>query len=405
MRRTTIAALLAPALLLLMGRVQALADEVPWRRHTIDDTSRGADGVRLADINGDGLQDITTGWEEGGVIRVYLHPGHQQAHKKWPAVTVGKVRSPEDAVFVDLDADGATDVVSSCEGQTQTMFVHWAPQSENQLLEESAWTTQPIPATKKQSHWMFCVPAQVDGRHGIDLIVGSKGKQAMIGWLQAPQDPRQLDQWRLHNICDVGWIMSLKMADIDGDGDNDILASDRRGPQQGCIWLENPEVNGPLQEPWTKHSVGSQNREVMFLDYADVDGDGLRDAVVPDTSGDILLHRRLPGRKPGWKASNIPFPLNTGSSKSTAIGDINRDGRADIVFSCENSKGVSGIVWLEQTGRAGERRWHQHEISGPSGIKFDLIQLYDIDSDGDEDVLTCEERENLGVVWYENPTK
>ena len=32
----------------------ALADE-PWALHTIDDTSKGADGVRLEDVNGDGF--------------------------------------------------------------------------------------------------------------------------------------------------------------------------------------------------------------------------------------------------------------------------------------------------------------------------------------------------------------
>ncbi len=37
----------------------------PWVRHTIDDSSRGADGVRLGDVNGDGLPDIVTGWKEG----------------------------------------------------------------------------------------------------------------------------------------------------------------------------------------------------------------------------------------------------------------------------------------------------------------------------------------------------
>lgn len=62
----------------------------PWPRHTIDESSRGADGVRLADVNGDGLLDIATGWEEGGVIRAYLHPGSKLVKQKWPAVTVGK---------------------------------------------------------------------------------------------------------------------------------------------------------------------------------------------------------------------------------------------------------------------------------------------------------------------------
>ena len=52
----------------------ALADE-PWALHTIDNTSKGADGIRLEDVNGDGLLDIATGWEEGGVVRAYVHPG------------------------------------------------------------------------------------------------------------------------------------------------------------------------------------------------------------------------------------------------------------------------------------------------------------------------------------------
>jgi len=31
------------------------------------------------------------------------------------------------------------------------------------------------------------------------------------------------------------------------------------------------------------------------------------------------------------------------------------------------------------------------------------VQLVDIDGDGDRDLLTCEERDNLGVIWYEHP--
>ena len=32
-------------------------------------------------------------------------------------------------------------------------------------------------------------------------------------------------------------------------------------------------------------------------------------------------------------------------------------------------------------------------------------RCYDWDADGDLDVICCEERANLGVLWYENPTK
>ena len=52
--------------------------------------------------------------------------------------------------------------------------------------------------------------------------------------------------------------------------------------------------------------------------------------------------------------------------------------------------------------------WDWHQLSGPKGIKFDRIELLDIDGDGDLDVLTCEENygtnsQGLGVIWYENP--
>ena len=42
-------------------------------------------------------------------------------------------------------------------------------------------------------------------------------------------------------------------------------------------------------------------------------------------------------------------------------------------------------------------------LGGPAGVKFDLMQVLDLDADGDLDVITCEEVDQLGVVWYENP--
>ena len=134
--------------LLVVLSVDSLSAEL-WRRHTIDDSSRGADGVRLADVNSDGLPDVCTGWEEGGMIRVYLNPGSKTSRERWPAVTVGKVRSPEDAVFCDLDDDGNTDVVSCCEGGNRTVYFHWAP-DRKRYLDETAWNTAAVPCTVKQ---------------------------------------------------------------------------------------------------------------------------------------------------------------------------------------------------------------------------------------------------------------
>ena len=89
-----------------------------------------------------------------------------------------------------------------------------------------------------------------------------------------------------------------------------------------------------------------------------------------------------------------------------ALGDIDGNGRVDIVFSCEHATGgKSGVRWLSAGENVWTSPWQDHEISGPEGIKFDRIELIDIDGDGDLDVLTCEERDQLGVIWYENVRK
>jgi hypothetical protein len=66
----------------------------PWKIRTIDDSSRGADGVKLGDLDADGALDIATGWEEGGVTRVYLHPAGQHVRRP-QAVARGDRRQDE----------------------------------------------------------------------------------------------------------------------------------------------------------------------------------------------------------------------------------------------------------------------------------------------------------------------
>lgn len=136
----------------LMNSGHAGEEPLPWIRHTIDPWDkaagkRGADGVRLTDVNGDGMLDVTTGWEEGGAIRVCLNPGTEKIRKVWPAVTVGMIRGAEDAVSVDIDSDGTVDVVSCAEGKTNQVFIHWAPSEPTSYLVSGEWKTQSLPAT------------------------------------------------------------------------------------------------------------------------------------------------------------------------------------------------------------------------------------------------------------------
>ncbi len=376
-----------------------------WVRHTIDDSSRGADGVRLADANGDGLLDIATGWEEGGQVRVYLNPGGRRSGDKWPAVTVGDVGSPEDAVLADLDGDGAMDVVSCCQGRVKSMYIHWAPADRTRYLVPEAWETQVLPAAAGVTRWMFCLPLQIDGMNGLDLLAGSKKPNARIGWFEAPADPRHLAGWKWHLICDAGWTMSLVAADMDADGDLDMVVSDRKGPTRGCRWLENPGPGPAQQRPWNVHLIGAADKEVMFLALADLDRDGRLDVLAATRGRELIYLCRKKNKPPTWESLTIGLPPGAGTAKSVHVADVNLDGRPDIVFTCEKAEGKSGVMWMSYRRAVTDRVWDAHDVSGPEGAKYDLVRLLDLDGDQDLDVITCEEGRNLGVVWYENPTR
>lgn len=380
-----------------------------WLLHIIDNSSRGADGVRLADVNNDGLADITTGFEQGGITRAYLHPGYDEVDKQWPAVTVGRTPSVEDAVFVDLDNDGAVDIISSCEGGTKKLFVNWAPVDGNDYLNPGKWDTKAIPASEGQMQWMFCVPVQLDGVNGVDFIAGGKNN-AQIGWFESPNNPRFLSAFKYHSISGAGWIMSIILSDMDSDGDLDVVVSDRKDDVhslQGCRWLENPGPGNTQYQEWTNHFIGGKGKEVMFMKIVDLDQDALDDVLVAVRPSNILYIRRLDTTGLSWQQNLIDLPDNTGTAKAVAVGDIDKDGRKDIVFTCENARGKHGVRWLSYKNDVTDAKWIHHDISGDElGIKYDRIELLDLDNDGDLDVLTCEEAEGaggLGVIWYENP--
>jgi hypothetical protein len=194
------------------------------------------------------------------------------------------------------------------------------------------------------------------------------------------------------------------------------LLTDRRGGLAGVRWLEHPGSDSSnLRGPWRNHWIGARGREAMLLDAADIDGDGMAEIIVPHYLADdfrLSIFKMNPSAPLGemWTDHTVRYPVIAGRPKAAAVGDIDLDGRPDVVLSTEEAHGDRrGIVWLRFRDSPFQPEWDAFDVSGPEGVKFDLNLLLDVDADGDLDIINTEESNNaaggkpgLGVVWYEN---
>ncbi len=205
--------------------------------------------------------------------------------------------------------------------------------------------------------------------------------------------------------------MNTEAHDMDGDGDLDIVTVDRKGDRSGILWLENPGTRRAANpKAWRKRRIGPMRYEPLFMDIADLDGDGALDVITSTRNGVIKWIRRDGVQSNDWQTRDIPNPFGVHSGKSVRVADIDLDGRLDLVHTTntnvrEHDQSKVAVAWMSYGADGVESAWTSHAISPPGGAKYDLIQLVDLDGDGDLDLMCCEENAQLGVFWYENPTQ
>ncbi len=372
-----------------------------WPRHTIDSTSNGADGVKSGDINNDGRLDLVVGWEEGALTKLYTNPGRQHIKSPWPSQIVGETPNVEDVLMADLDGDRQEEIISCTEGQSQKIFVHTPDKGS-----KDKWIQVSLPAAENKTKWMYATHTQIDNRGLPDLVAGGKGT---LGWFEAPAKSRQWNKWKWHEISKVGWLMSLLETDMDGDGDTDLLITDRYGDLSACRWLENPNNKRSRKKPWSSHVIGANGLQSMFITTADLDGDGVPEVIHCErTENTFRIYWKKDKEGINWSEEKYQLPKSSGKAKSIEVADLDDDGIYDYIIST-NTEGIDkcGLYWLSGKKLSTYSDNDFRCISGDHNAKFDKVEVLDLDNDGDLDILICEENygknsRGLGVVWYEN---
>jgi hypothetical protein len=228
--------------------------------------SLGSQGHRLAQIEAGGKPEIVI--TSGNGIYYFEIPGSPDAGG-WPRTHVNSNPTDEDIGVGDIDGDNDLDLASGTGG---TKRVEWY---ENPGDGSAEWTAHHI-GDMTEAVWTdrFAV-ADLDGDEKPD-IVGTEENGSSSGaetwWWEQPADPKS-GNWTRHLIVSQGSTNSMDTADMDNDGDTDVILAEHRGSLELAVWQNDGSGN------FTKRSVDAGKESHLGAQVADLDGDGDQDIV------------------------------------------------------------------------------------------------------------------------------
>ena len=319
-----------------------------------------ASAAALADFDGDGRADLA--YLDGGGD-VVAHAGDGAGSFDAAGVTTATGCATADLATADLDGDGLRELVSSCDDEALLVLSQagaLAFSVTRHVLDGSA--------TK-----LVAVDLDGDGLDEVAVVVGGD-RVAVLG---------KEGDGSLTPLTSVstGTVTGLAPGDLDGDGDTDLVAA--ASTRTELAWLVNDgagaltlvAVPGP-ENPW---SWGLADVAV-----ADVDGDGLDDAVGTGPYSDPfgnLVHVFGGGTAgPSYLLGSNPNLEDW--LGDVAAGDIDGDGLGDIVVLGDD------VVYAHRAIGAGA--FDDDTWLGGAGETGGDFALVDLDGDGLDDLLGIE---------------
>jgi len=224
-------------------------------------------GYRLADLEPGGRPEIVINEDPCYYFRI---PANPQAGN-WPRVTAiaAAFTADEEIAVGDIDRDGLLDLVGS---NGDTGEVRWF---ENPGNGGGNWTPHLVATIPNISFLDRLEVAHVNGDGRLDIVVSEENGStsgAETWWIRQPADPTS-PNWPTQLLVSQASTNSMRVADLDRDGDMDVVTGEHYGNLEVIAW----ENNGA--GVFTPHSVGSGDESHFGTKAVDLNRDGNLDLV------------------------------------------------------------------------------------------------------------------------------
>ncbi|MGB0383679.1 MAG: LamG-like jellyroll fold domain-containing protein [Ardenticatenaceae bacterium] len=293
----------------------------------------------------------------------------------------GNFDGAHDVHTADIDKDGDLDIVGA--GYEAGEIAWW----ENTAGDGLAWTKRVVEA----DFWSTdsVVAADVDGDGDMDILATAFYSYDIVWWANNGDGT----SWTKHVLNgEFAGAYAVHAADVNADGHMDVLGA--AAILGDITWWQNVDGSGTN---WTERIIDGDFADTASVYAADVDNDGHVDVLgAAPGDDDIAWWENTDGTGTTWTEHLVDGDFD--SAYSVVAGDVDGDGDMDVLGAAYNAH---EIAWWENTDELGTT-WSKHLVDGAFTRAFD-VQAADMDSDGDLDILGAAIADDE-ITWWENST-
>lgn len=280
--------------------------------------------------------------------------------------------------LVDFDGDGSTDIVV---GQGLGFEgIYWFERPTN---PRDTWTKRLLRDDFEKYHDLAFGDVDNDGK---PELVGVSQEDEVVFYYDVPDDPRQTpwpEETRHVIESDIN-LEGLRIVDIDGDGDNELIAGTHIYRQSTDGWERETIVSG---WDWTRVAV------------ADLDDDGDLEVIFAEGDSPLLgdhLGRVAWFDPPNWEQHTLRDDLYC--PHSLQVADFEGNGRPDI-YVAEMGLGENDDPQHLIFENLGDGTFEEHVVA--TGVETHEAKVVDMTGDGRLDIVGKSYEPDTHVdIWY-----